>query len=89
MTNPQHEQREAARKAFMDSLNKFEESLESIDEPTASKSQDGRRSQSRNSSPPKKKEGFSLQELEQAAADIDEFLKSSQQQDNRSADEEI
>ena len=67
--------KQKARQAFVDSLNKFEETLTSQDDPPAKSSPAKSQQQSHNTQS-KPKQRFTLQDLEEAAADIDRYMAS-------------
>lgn len=75
MDEHQHELRLAAEKAFRDSLEKLQETLISVDEQKAKS-----HTQAELGSPSKDKKperaAFDLSDLEEAAADIEEFMQS-------------
>ncbi|QIZ70847.1 hypothetical protein [Oxynema aestuarii] len=85
MENDRQEQRRASEKAFIDSLHKLEETFQLVDEVSEPKPEKIERipnssSPRSNPSSPPKTSGFDLDELAEAAEDIEQFMKSKESQ---------
>jgi hypothetical protein len=74
MSNHQHEDREAAEKAFLDSLNALQERLQLVEDQKAASALEAER-QAVKTAEEEQKAVFTLHDLEEAVADIDEFFK--------------
>ncbi len=74
MSNHQHEDRGAAEKAFLDSLNALQERLQLVEDQKAASALEAER-QAIQTAKEEKKATFTLHDLEEAVADIDEFFK--------------
>lgn len=73
MSNHQHEDREAAEKAFLDSLNALQERLQLVEDQKAASAREAERQAVQRAK--EEKGTFTLHDLEEAVADIDEFFK--------------
>ncbi|MCT7961845.1 hypothetical protein NG799_24475 [Laspinema sp. D1] len=73
MSNHQHEDREAAEKAFLDSLNALQERLQLVEDQKAASAREAERQAIKTAE--EEKATFTLHDLEEAVADIDEFFK--------------
>lgn len=78
MNNHHHEDREAAEKAFLDSLNALQERLQLVEDQKAASAREAERKkaiQTAQAEAEAEKATFTLHDLEEAVADIDEFFK--------------
>lgn len=85
MNQEQRSQRSASADAFLDALEQFEEALQLSDSPS-NKSQPPSANHSPSQPEKKKKTSFSLADLEEAVADIEQYFQSRQAESNQSKD---